>query len=67
MSNANAPAFPTAPFNTVGSGLTKREYFAAMFIQAWLSSPNLSATATKQQVAIEAIKQADTLIEELSK
>ena len=49
--------------NYISTGLTKREYFAAMALQGLLA--NDSGLITSK--AIDAVKAADALIEELNK
>ena len=49
---------------TVGYGLTKREYFAAMAMQGFLAN---SYSTRNSQLAELAVNQADSLIEELNK
>lgn len=51
------------------SGLTKREHFAAMAMQAILSNPDISngATACQKWAARRSVLHADALLEELSK
>jgi hypothetical protein len=46
-------------------GLTKREYFAAMAMQALISDPNISTTYS--HYAENAVQAADALIAELNK
>ena len=66
MTLSNACAFP-ADYNTHGEGgLTKREYFAALAMQALLSDSQLNGY-TPQQYAEGAVEYADALIEELNK
>jgi hypothetical protein len=58
-------AFPQTVYNgesiICGTGLTKREYFAAMAFQGLLANPNISC------VSSDAVLYADKLIEELNK
>lgn len=49
---------------SVNLGLTKREYFAAMAMQAFIGADPDSAYVT---IADEAVKYADALIERLNK
>jgi hypothetical protein len=51
--------------NVTCKGLTKREYFAAMAMQALLSDPNISTTYS--HYAENAVQAADALIAELNK
>lgn len=48
------------------SGLTKREYFAAIALQGLLSNPEESARTNNQDVARKAVFFADKLIAELN-
>ena len=48
---------------TLGYGLTKREYFAAMAMQGLLAK----STATKEMIAEMAVEHAEALINELNK
>ena len=59
---ANEPAYPNK-FVPILYRLTKREYFAAMALQGLLA--NDSGLITSK--AIDAVKAADALIEELNK
>lgn len=64
--NSNQPAFPIigeAP------GLTKREYFAAMFLQGILANSYKESDSGRwMEISTEhSIKLADTLLEQLSK
>jgi hypothetical protein len=64
----NANAFPQSKDDlTIDDehGLTKREYFAAMAMQALLSDPNIATTYSKY--AENAVQAADALIAELNK
>ena len=82
MTNANEPISPTIinyddgkPLNNyqVGnttehvSGLTKREYFAAMAMQGLWSSVRNEYYTEYEKIASMAVKQADALINELNK
>lgn len=75
MSNSNAeqPAFPE-PFSTYNpkdggiehrsvSGLTKREYFAAMAMQGLLACPDVNGS--QSELAIDSIDFADALLSAL--
>jgi predicted HTH domain antitoxin len=55
----------TMPLLTNQSGLTKREYFAAMAMQGIVSS--LNGQIMLEKVSKFAIMQADALLEELAK
>ena len=62
---ANDCSFPVIAGNyLVDSGLTKREYFAAMAMQGLLSH---YGTSYSVQNTMEAVYMADALIEELNK
>lgn len=77
--NKNLPAFPdtmrAAPQSYLNqnpeswpTGLSKREYFAAMAMQGYLSNSSLSIDTTAHSIiAVDAVKYADTLLAELSK
>jgi hypothetical protein len=77
MKNGEEPAYPqsqeTKEYFTktgtfaIGSGLTKREYFAAMAMQGWISCQHEGFTGDSEGYARMAIKAADALLEELSK
>jgi hypothetical protein len=68
MSNTqpNDPAMPiveTAEFMSVSTGLTKREYFAALAMQGYIASQNFYPDT----VAESAVIHADALIRFLNK
>jgi len=77
--NPNEPAFPvtyeggtrsdefgkTTPIIVTTTGLTKREYFAAMAMQSLISIRG-TLYSSKDEV-LESIRMADLLIQELSK
>lgn len=70
--NANEPAFPETPLSGGKLGLTKREYFTGLAMQAVLSRTDTRATKDKaselhQAVAEFAIQIADALLAELEK
>lgn len=80
MSNANEPAFPkittsygTGTAYTDRVGLTKREYFAAMAMQGFITNSQILDECgyrdldPQEACAQIAIKQADALIAELEK
>ena len=48
-------------------GLTKRQYFAGLAMQGWISCQHDGFTGDEQSVASRAVKYADALLEELSK
>lgn len=67
MSNANKPAFPSeprsfAPPDSFGSGLSKREYFAAVALQGLLAS---GAGGDKALKVLAAVDYADVLLAQL--
>lgn len=73
MKNADKPAYPVHgggyydddPRNhTIGGGLTKREYFAAMAMQGMLASLS-GISSDYSQIAHMAIEQADELLKQL--
>lgn len=75
LENKNKPAFPIQPtFDDAGricnesyafgEGLTKREYFAGMALQALLSNGTISVNKI-QTTAMEAVWFADALLKEL--
>ena len=64
ITRANDLSYPVRKMDTINyTGLTKREYFAAMALQGLLA--NDSALITSK--VIDAVKAADALIEELNK
>jgi hypothetical protein len=66
ITNAKDSAFPFVINNDeYAQGLTKREYFAAMAMQGICQNP--SHIGGYLSAAIEAVKQADALIEQLNK
>lgn len=74
MTNGNDSAFARSGFaispedyDTGESGLTKREYFAAMAMQAFCSHPVMGEHAEPDEIAATAVEQADALIDELNK
>ena len=71
--NQDAPAFPTSdtlyPNGQIqlgSTGLSKREYFAALAMQGLLSC-DTDAKHAENAVAVFAVTHADSLIEELNK
>lgn len=60
--------FPEDPAFTAvqGTGLSKREYFAAVALQGLLANPNISFAEDADIHALEAVRQADKLIKELN-
>lgn len=76
MSNSNESAFPSVKYMGQGpvGGLTKRELLAAVCLHGILTKPIMFATsgdgtpdALRQQVAADAVKNADALLNELAK
>ena len=63
--NPNHVAFPQHPNRSRDSGLTKREYFAAMAMQGIMSYPRMQQTNEKE--AAFCVAMADALIEALNK
>lgn len=63
--NGDEAAFPPSG-NTQDTGLTKRELFAAMAMQG-LRSFQHAIDWTRDDIAVEAVRQADALIEALAK
>lgn len=71
MENSNKPAFPLHPttygFNSEnGSGLTKREYFAALAMQSMCSFDLGQNNEVAKEYARRSVIMADALIKELS-
>jgi hypothetical protein len=67
MKNADMPVSPCEYFHTnqdAPAGLTKREYFAGLAMQAIASSPEVSA-CDGVYVATRAVEWADSLLAEL--
>ena len=68
MTKGNELAYPLATGALVhGSGLTKRELFAAMAMQIILSSGDVFVTYSMEYIARISCDQADALIAELNK
>lgn len=65
--NPESPVFPLV-VDVIDSqwGLTKREYFAAMMMQAMLSNSSVSVNESNSILARSAIQKADALIEHLN-
>lgn len=68
MENGKQPAFQSSMSDTTTShyGLTKREYFAGLALQALLSSPHLE-TDDYEIISKDAVGYADALLKELDK
>ena len=73
MNNADKEAFPRAGFSgPMGyskpvSGLTKREYFAAMAMQGLCANSIAGSHNKPNNLAIDAVMYADALLKELEK
>ncbi len=69
MTDGKESAFPidSDDLKTVETGLTKREYFAAMIIQGLTAKYNLKAPEDQQILSQMSVELADTLITELNK
>jgi hypothetical protein len=69
MENSNKPAFPIEDSeNATAYGLTKREYFAAMALQGYLSCwAGMNTSPSHKSAAESAVLYADALLYELSK
>lgn len=67
MNNGDMPAMPPNAGweHPQAKGLTKREYFAGLAMQAILSNPDLSGHVS--QKASSAVSAADALLKELDK
>lgn len=66
--SANEPAFPASTETGFGmTGLTRRELFAAMAMQAFISNPANVGRTSPQDIASAACGAADALIAQLSK
>jgi hypothetical protein len=68
MENGKQPAFQSSmsDMTTFHYGLTKREYFAGLVMQALLSSPHLE-TDDHEIISKDAVRYADALLKELDK
>lgn len=60
----NNPAFPHGQYYT--GGLTKREYFSSMMMQGLLASWGQHDITDFEEIASDAIRAADELIEQLN-
>jgi hypothetical protein len=71
LDNKNTPAFPVSEETTdridaevkIYSGLTKREYFAAMAMQGLMAN---NFQSSFELFAVRAVKMADAILTELS-
>ena len=67
ITRANDLAYPVRKVDTINyTGLTKREYFAAMAMQGALAN-KYAHERTIEMITESAVKLADALIEELNK
>jgi hypothetical protein len=66
MNNGNKPAHPTGHSQS-GTGLTKREHFAAMAMQGMLSNSEIMNHHNGFPSAKDAVGIADALLKELDK
>lgn len=66
--NGNQTAYPTGDHNNVEPeyGISKREYFSALFMQGYLSSDPPNENTTVNQTAEWSVKCADALINALN-
>ena len=70
MTNPNDPAFPEDRESHLpdgGCGLSKREYFAAMAMQARVIWDEPRNARKLESIAVDSVKLAETLIAELNK
>ena len=65
MENGEKSAFTGIVNEAVQHGLTKREYFAGLAMNGYLSC--IDVDATMEEVARYSVKQADLLLKELDK
>lgn len=65
IANSECSAYPV-PENQYSEGLTKREYFAGIALQGLISNGNYDLKNKCHQYAIDAIKLADALLNELN-
>jgi len=65
----NELAFPLVGGDDIGihAGLTKREYFAALLMNGYLSTYNHEYEPSAEDAALKAVRFADALIVELDK
>lgn len=69
MTNANDCAYPADSKTQTDGGLTKREYFAALAMQGYLSllaDSTIEHPMEPQHLAQKAVQYADALIAELN-
>jgi hypothetical protein len=67
QTDGNDQAFPKHPYSYSDSGLTKREYFAAMAMQGICANSSLAERSSYNSFAEWSVQQADALIEALNK
>jgi hypothetical protein len=67
MENGNKTAFPKRADGAPQTGLTKREYFAGLAMQAMVSKENYDIDYDFIRTARKSIKLADALLKELEK
>jgi hypothetical protein len=73
MTNANDPAFPQTTNGSnltdalIPAGLSKREWFAGLAMQGFVTSLGSSLTTTHEMIAEWSVDVADKLIAELAK
>lgn len=69
MNNHNLPAFPIDPesVSSITSGLSKREYFAALAMQGLCANPDylIQKGARPESLAFMAIETADAVLKQL--
>lgn len=54
-------------YMTLFKGLTKREYFAGLAMQAYISNPQTYGGFATESIAQASVRKADALLSELSK
>ena len=65
--NNGGPAFPALDARTMLSGMSLRDYFAAMAVPGLLAHPNSSTAAGPEAFANAAYQMADAMLKERSK
>lgn len=67
MTNKNDPVYPIGNDPIASEGISKREYFAAMAMQGFLSNPDIASTQYNREAVAEAsVGMADFIIERLN-
>lgn len=67
MTNKNDPVYPIGNDPIASEGLSKREYFAALAMQGFLSNPGIDKTEyNEKNVAKAAVAMADYIIQKLN-